>query len=68
VSGGFSIDRLLEAIIWRKNRKFCYINLRHYSGTVVAISTAGAFAYEVTRETTDLVTITDLMLKTDLTI
>jgi hypothetical protein len=30
---------------------------------VVAISTAGAFLYEVTSETTDLVTIGDLMLK-----
>ncbi|MGA8912717.1 MAG: hypothetical protein WB443_07665 [Nitrososphaeraceae archaeon] len=41
----------------------------HYSGgTVVAISSEGAFAYEVTRETTDLVTITDLILKMDLII
>jgi len=38
-------------------------------GTVVeAISTTGAFPYEVTRETTDLVTIGDLMLKMDLVI
>ena len=52
----------------QKQEIICYINLRHYSGTVVAISTAGAFAYEVTRETTDLVTITDLILKMDLII
>jgi hypothetical protein len=38
-------------------------------GTVVeAISTASAFLYEVTSETTDLVTIGDLMLKMDLVI
>jgi len=38
-------------------------------GTVVeAISTAGAFPYEVTSETIYLVTIGDLMLKMDLVI
>jgi hypothetical protein len=44
--------------------------LGHYSGrtAVVAIATAGAFPYEVTRATTDLVTITDLILKRDLVI
>jgi len=39
--------------------------LGYYSRSVVAISTAAAFALAVTRETTDLVTITDLMLKMD---
>jgi hypothetical protein len=44
--------------------------LGYFSGgrVVVAISTAGAFPYEVTSETTDLVTIGDLMLKMDLVI
>ncbi|MGB7637199.1 MAG: hypothetical protein WBL88_06460 [Nitrososphaeraceae archaeon] len=45
----------------QKQEILCYINLGHYSGgTVVAISTAGAFPSEVTSETTDLVTIGDL--------
>jgi hypothetical protein len=44
--------------------------LGYFSGgtVVVAISTAGAFSYEVTSETTDLVTIGELMLKMDLVI
>ena len=53
----------------QKQEIIYYINLGLYSGgTVVAISTAGAFSYEVTSETTDLVTIGDLMLKMDLII
>ena len=63
--GGFSIDSFLGEGLAQKQEIIYYINLGYLSGgtVVAAISTAGAFLYEVTSETTDLVTIGDLMLK-----
>jgi hypothetical protein len=69
--GGFSIDSFLRYRLAQKQEIIYYINLGYFSGgtaVVVTTSTAGAFPYEVTHETTDLITIGDLMLKMDLVI